>query len=353
VVARDDRIHLVAVTRDTPPWVAAREVEQSMAVARAATQASHDTGKPILMFSNMSVGSQDDVKHALTNGGIPYLQGTRETLRALQAFFRYAGFRRRFNQPAPRGCPSPSNLPQLQAMFKTAQRTFPELDGRRLLAAYGIPGPQEAVATTADEAAKTARHIGYPVALKILSPDILHKTDIGGVRLNLQSDVEVVAAFHEIINAARDRFPAAALEGVLIQEMITPQAVEVILGILRDPDFGPIVVYGSGGVLTEILQDSALRLPPISTDEAMQMINETRGARLLRGFRQRPTADVEALAEALVRFSQLAADLGDVIAAMDINPLMVLPAGQGVRAVDVVVETTQPPAAHPTKLPVD
>jgi len=123
--------------------------------------------------------------------------------------------------------------------------------------------------------------------------------------------------------------------------MIPTDAVEVILGVLRDPDFGPVVVCGTGGILVELLEDSSLRLPPLSHEEALEMIHETRGVRLLQGFRGQPPADVEALSDALVRLSQLAVDLGDLVAALDINPLMVLPRGQGVRAVDALVEVAQ------------
>ncbi|TEU15212.1 MAG: hypothetical protein E3J25_04035, partial [Anaerolineales bacterium] len=178
----------------------------------------------------------------------------------------------------------------------------------------------------------------YPVVLKVLSPAIQHKTEIGGVRAGLQNERAVATAFREVMEVARRHHPRARLAGALIQEMISPGAVEVILGVLRDPDFGPVVVFGSGGVLVELLEDSSLRLPPLSREDALEMIRETRGARLLQGFRGRPPADVAALAGALVRLSQLALDLGDLIAALDINPLMVLPAGQGVRAVDVLVE---------------
>ena len=140
------------------------------------------------------------------------------------------------------------------------------------------------------------------------------------------------------MEAACQHHPQARLEGALVQEMIPTDAVEVILGVLQDPDFGPVVVFGSGGILVELLKDSSLRLPPLGHEEALEMIRETRGARLLQGFRGRPPADIEAVADALVRVSQLAVDLGDLIAALDINPLMVLPKGQGVRAVDVLVE---------------
>ena len=140
------------------------------------------------------------------------------------------------------------------------------------------------------------------------------------------------------LEAARRHHPQARLEGALVQEMISGDAVEVIAGLLQDPDFGPVVAFGSGGIMVELLQDSSLRLPPLSRDEALEMIHETRGARLLQGFRGKPPADMDALTYALVCLSQLAADLGDLIAALDINPLMVLPEGQGVRAVDALVE---------------
>jgi acyl-CoA synthetase (NDP forming) len=354
VVSREEDIHLLAVSRDTPPEVASQEVEQSLAVAGAAVQAAQETGKPVLFFSNLSTGFQQEVKAVLDEGGVPYLQGTGETLRAIQALMRYASFRQRVEESIAAGCPSPNDLPdwrrKLRGMrgglrpFALAQgeprsgQALSEVEGRRLLAAYGIPGPREAVVATAEEAVEAAQRIGYPVVLKILSPDIYHKTEIGGVRVGLEDEVAVVRAFREVMEAARRHHPQAQLEGAVIQEMIPADAVEVILGVLRDPGFGPVVVFGSGGILVELLKDSSLRLPPLSHEEALKMIHETRGARLMQGFRGRPLADIDALADALVRVSQLAVDLGDLISALDINPLMVLPRGQGVRAVDALVE---------------
>ncbi len=362
VVSREEDIHLLAVSRDTPPQVASREVEQSLLVAQAAVRSARETGKPVLLFSNLSVGFRQEVKQVLDEGGVPYLQGTRETLRAIRAFVSYAGFRRRVGESKTRGCPSPADLPDWrkklqgvrgalrpgsgqvlrpgsgQALRPGSGQALSEMEGRRLLAAYGIPGPREAVATTAAEAVEAARRIGCPVVLKILSPDIQHKTEMGGVRVGLKDEMAVVTAFHEVMEAARRHHPQARLEGALIQEMIPRDAVEVILGVLQDPDFGPVVVFGSGGILVEFLEDFSLRLPPLSREEVLEMIHETRGVRLLQGFRGRSPADIDALADALVRLSQLAADLGDLIAALDINPLMVLPGEQGVRAVDVLVE---------------
>jgi len=338
VASREERIHLLAVARDSPPQVARREVEQSLAVAKAAVQAAQKTGKPVLMFSNLCAGFQQEVQQALDAGGVPYLQGTRETLQAMRAFVSYASFRRRREKPSIAGCPSPAALANWRKKLEETRKGLSEVEGRRLLAAYGIPGPQEAVATTVVEAVKAAERIGYPVVLKILSPDIQHKTEIDGVRVGLKDGVAVSAAFHKVMESARQHHPQAQLEGVVIQEMMPGDAVEVILGILRDPHFGPVVVFGAGGVLVEVLKDSSLRLPPLSREDALEMIHETKGARLLQGFRGRPPADLNALVDALVHLSQLAVDLGDLVAALDINPLMVLPAGEGVRAVDALLE---------------
>ena len=183
-----------------------------------------------------------------------------------------------------------------------------------------------------------ADEIGYPVVLKVLSPEIQHKTETGGVRVGLDDEDVVRQAFEEVTAAVSSQRPEARLQGVLVQEMVTAAVSEVILGVMRDRDFGPIGVYGSGGVLVELLQDSSLRPPPFGHGEALEMIEETRGAALLRGFRGSPPADVAALADALVKLSWLAADLGDLFTALEINPLMVRPAGQGVVAVDALLE---------------
>ncbi|MBL7064607.1 MAG: acetate--CoA ligase family protein [Anaerolineae bacterium] len=338
VVSEEKQVHLLAVSRDTPPQVAAREVEQSLAVARAAVQARQSTGKPVVVFSNVSSGFHPEAKRVLSDGGVPYLQGTRETLKALQAFARFAEDRHRGAPTDATESMSPDELPLWRKRLRRSHGSLSEIEGRQLLAAYGIAGPKEGEATTAEEAVSLAQRIGYPVALKIASADIQHKTEIRGVRIDLGDDAAVSSAFGEVMRSARHHHPLARIDGVLIQEMMPTDSVETILGMLRDPHFGTVVVFGSGGILVELIEDSSLRLPPLNRAEALAMIEETRGARLLRGFRGRPVADVGALVEAILGLSQLALDLGDLISAIDINPLMVLPEGQGVRAVDALVE---------------
>ena len=175
---------------------------------------------------------------------------------------------------------------------------------------------------------------------KIHSADNQHKTEIGAVRVDLADQSSVLTSYREVMDAARSNYPQARLDGVLLQEMMPSDGVEGLLGMLRDPDFGPVVVFGSGGILVELLKDSTLRLPPVSHGEALAMICSTRGAALYRGFRGSPPADVDALADAIVRVSRLAIDLGDLVRAVDINPLIVLPQGQGVCAVDALVEVS-------------
>jgi acetyltransferase len=213
-----------------------------------------------------------------------------------------------------------------------------ELAGRQLLAAYGIPGVGERAAATVDDAVAAAREIGYPVVLKILSADIQHKTEIGGVRVGIESDDGVRAAYQEILQAAQVNHPTAHLAGVLVQEMVPAGSIETILGVMRDPQFGPVIVFGSGGILVELVRDSVLRLPPLDLVQAHEMIEQTKAARLLGGFRGRPPADTPALADALVRLSWLAVDLADSLTSLEINPLMVLPRGRGVSAVDFLME---------------
>ena len=342
VVSWEKDVDLLAVSRGTPEGVAEREIEQSLAVADAAVEAAEETGKPVLLFSNFCAGFQPEVKRRLDEGGVPYLQGTRETLRAIQAFVDYGSFLHRERKEAEVVSTSPPELARWRERLQGMTGSLSEIEARRLLVDYGIPAPRERAARTADEAAEAARSIGYPVVLKVLSPNIQHKTEIGGVRVGLADALAVRSAFGEVMEVARERHPDADIEGALIQEMVGGDAVEVIVGVLRDADFGPVVVFGSGGVLVELFEDSSLRLPPLSRSDARGMIEENQATRLLEGFRGKPPADVEALVDALVRVSRLAVDLGDHIAALDINPLMVLPEGKGVRAVDALVEVGQP-----------
>lgn len=210
---------------------------------------------------------------------------------------------------------------------------------RPLLAAYGIPTPAEFLATSPHEAATFAARIGFPVALKLISPDILHKTEIGGVILNVQDEAAASAGFEAIVGRAHAAQPGAHVRGVQVQQMVAG-GQEVIVGVQRDPTFGPLVMFGLGGVYVEALADVSFRLAPLTAADAEELIDEVRSAKLLAGLRGAPPADRAALVETIVRIGQLAADQPE-IAELDINPLLVLPEGQGAVAVDARIILTR------------
>ena len=211
--------------------------------------------------------------------------------------------------------------------------TIGDSEARDILQAYGICIPQSKLAATADEAMAIAQEIGFPVVMKIASPDILHKTDIGGVKVGLRSASDVRDAFDLLVYRATRFMPEARIWGCLIQQMITGGR-EVIIGMNRDPQFGPLLMFGLGGIYVEVLKDVSFRIAPISRREAEEMIGEIRSYNLLKGVRGQKSADMEAMVDTLLRVSQLVTDFPEVVE-MDINPLMVLDSGQGAYAVDM------------------
>ncbi|MCA9972493.1 MAG: acetate--CoA ligase family protein, partial [Anaerolineales bacterium] len=207
-----------------------------------------------------------------------------------------------------------------------------------ILAAYGLATPGIGLAQTAEAAAALADELGYPVALKVASADIPHKSDVGGVRLNLMTAAAVAAAFDEMLAGVKTAVPEAAVDGIHVQRMI-PQGQEVIIGAVQDPQFGPLVMFGSGGVEVEGLKDVDFALAPLSRAEAEAMIDRTWAGRKLAGFRSIPAADREAVVEAILRVGQLAADFPQLLE-VEINPLRVLEVGQGAFAVDARARVT-------------
>jgi acetyltransferase len=214
--------------------------------------------------------------------------------------------------------------------------TLSESESKQLLASWGVESAREHLVGSAEAAVEAAEQLGFPVVLKVDSPDILHKTEAGVVRLHLGDAAQVRTAYGEILASAKAYAPQARITGVSVQEMVR-NGVEVIIGVSSDPQLGPVLLFGSGGVMVEVYNDVALRRCPITRAEAQAMIAEVKGARLLRGFRGRPAADVAALEDTLVRVSHFAMQMEGRLAELDVNPVMVLPEGQGVKAVDALV----------------
>jgi acyl-CoA synthetase (NDP forming) len=274
----------------------------------------------------------------LKKARIPIFYTPDKLARGLQSRLAYHTWRQRrladgFATAPPRTAAQDAAIAQA---LRLARPTLSEADSKRLLTAWGVPSARERLAMSVEAAVEAAEQLRYPVALKPDSPDILHKTEAGVVRLNLGNAAEVQAAYAEIFANAKAYAPQARIIGVSVQEMVG-DGVEVIVGVSCDPQLGPVLLFGSGGVMVEIYNDVALRRCPITRSEAQAMIAEVKGARLLQGFRGGPAADIEALADTLLRVSYLAIHLEEHLAELDINPLMVLPSGQGVKAVDALV----------------
>lgn len=201
---------------------------------------------------------------------------------------------------------------------------------------YGIPFVRTELATSPQEATELAEAIGYPVVLKVSSVDIPHRSDIGAVKTALQGPQEVRTAYEQILTTCQQARPEARIAGVLIQPTVDAVA-EVILGVSRDPQLGPVVLLGTGGIFVEVLKDAVVRVPPLSLEDGKEMIEALRGKALLMGVRGRPSGDIQALAQAISSLSRLALDLGEEISEIDLNPVMVLAEGRGVAAVDGLV----------------
>ncbi|MEM4427439.1 MAG: acetate--CoA ligase family protein [Zestosphaera sp.] len=201
-----------------------------------------------------------------------------------------------------------------------------------VLIKYGIPAPKFGLATSAEEAVRLAEEVGYPVVLKIVSPDIVHKSDVGGVKLNLNSSEEVRRSFDEIIRNVRVNAPEAKVAGILVQEMI-PQSLEVIVGATRDPTFGPVLLFGLGGIFVEVLKDVSFRITPLTRYDAETMLTEIRAAKILDGYRGTPPRDKEAIVDIILRLAKFTEERVSVTD-VDLNQIMVFEVGKGAKVAD-------------------
>ncbi len=335
--AREEKADLVFVSQDVPGGMASLQVDQYAAVARAAVKVFQESGKPVVMVSNPSVGFHPDISLILEQGKVPLLQGTREGLKAVKSLISYADFKRKKevykeDQERPKAIPT-----KVESYFHSERQVLTEYSSKKVLAAYGIQCAREVLCKSAEETINAAKDIGYPVALKVVSPQIQHKTEASIIQLNVEDEDAAECAYEELLKNACSYDSTASIDGVLCQQMIRGAVAEAIVGILMDPYFGPSVVFGLGGIMVEIFKDRALGIPPLSRDETLTMIEKTMASKLLTGFRGSPKADLEALTDTLINVGRLAVDWADRIEALDINPLLVMPEGQGVVAVDALL----------------
>jgi acetyltransferase len=316
------------------PLLVPQALVSPQGVAQAVVDAARGTSKTVLacVVGDESVGA---ARLILQGNRIPMYTDPETMGRVLSAMRYYRNWR-----SADHSLPAEtraSGFARAEAYLKTQAgvSALGEAAARPLLEAYGFPVVQADRAGSAAEAARAAEKIGFPVVMKVISPDILHKSDVGGIRLGLNSAHEVEAAYDSMRQEIAGKAPQARVEGVLIEQS-APHGQEVIIGMKRDPGFGPLLMFGLGGIYVELFKDVSFRIAPISEREALEMIQATQAGRLLTGFRGQPPADVSAVVACLCRLSQLALDFPQ-ISEIEVNPLQVFSEGQGVLALDARV----------------
>jgi acyl-CoA synthetase (NDP forming) len=299
--------------------------------SRALVDMLRGTDKPVILNWPTSPDDNGEVLTWLEENKVPCILGAGRAVHALAALTEFAGKRDHFLKG---GRHTFQRVLARQALdLPAGPGTLGEHRSKQILGRYGIPAVSETLLTPDAVEALTASPVPFPVAVKIESPDVPHKTEAGAVRLGVRDLAGLKQAAREVVAAARKHHPDARIEGILVQEMAS--GLEVIVGAVNDATFGPTIAFGLGGVFTELLRDVTHRFAPFDADAARGMIGEIKGAALLTGYRGRPALDVAALAETLARVSQLIADHADRIAEIDVNPLFVRE--QGVVAADALI----------------
>jgi len=302
--------------------------------AQAVGELADSTMKPMLACFMGEARVEDGIR-ILNKHNIPNYPFPERAARALRAMANERNVR---NRPVGEQVAFEVDKEIVRRVFDkviSEERTgIGDSEARAIMEAYGMQIPRSQVAENPEEAIQIARKIGYPVVLKIASPDILHKTDIGGVKVGLDNAEDVRDAFELMVYRAQRYIPEARIWGCLVQEMVPAGGLEVLVGMNRDPQFGPLVTFGLGGIYVETLKDVTFRIAPFTKQEADDMLGEIRAHALLDGVRGQPAVDKESIVETLLRVGQLVLDFPE-IAEVDINPLIVYPHGQGAVAIDM------------------
>jgi len=308
-------------------------VEIAQSIKRAVDE-SGITGKPIAV-SFVGGERSDKAMHWLVENGIPAYSAPDMAINAMSALHDYAQIKANINDstaPIFKG-----NRQMALEIIKRARvekrDTLTEIEAKEVFSAYGLPVTKVKISISEEQAVSIAKEIGYPVVMKIVSPDILHKSDAGGVMVNMQNENEVREAYRTILSNCKKYKSDANILGVVIQEY-APTGTEVILGSVNDPTFGPTVMFGLGGIFVEVLKDVTFRVTPVSSYQAKNMIEEIRGAPVLAGVRGEKPRDKVALADTICRYSQMVEDLADEVSESDANPILIYEEGKGIKVVD-------------------
>jgi acetate---CoA ligase (ADP-forming) len=301
-------------------------------VARAVAECAGGVGKTVfaVFMGGREVREAEDI---LRNAGIPNFRFPEEAVATLSSMKDYNDFLSRPRRTQVRFDVDRGKVGEIFASIRGQQRNeLVEVEAREILEAYGLAVARTLLATNLEECMKAGQEIGYPVVVKIASPQILHKTDVGGVVVGINNPDELISAYEQVTANARKFFPQADIWGVLVQEMLPPSR-ELILGMNRDSQFGPLLMIGLGGIYVEVFKDVSFRLAPVSEEDVMDMLRELKSYWLLQGARGEPPADIDAVIESMLRISQLVTDFTEIIE-VDVNPLRVLEDGKGCLAAD-------------------
>jgi acetate---CoA ligase (ADP-forming) len=287
-----------------------------------------------------------EAKEFLTSMGIPNYPSPERAVSALKAMCDYAAWRKRPERVVLRFPVNRRRVDRIIAKYvRMKNNQISEVEAKEILAAYGFRTLPGSLATDSEESVDAAERIGYPVVMKVVSPSIIHKSDLGGVLINLGSADQVRDAYDLIITRSKRHSPKAILRGVYVEKM-GRRGREVILGLTRDPQFGPMLMFGLGGIFVEVLKDVAFHLAPVTASEAIQMLKLTRSYSLLMGARGQKPVDLDAIANAIQRISQLATDYPQ-IAELDINPFIVGEVGTEAYAADARMTLRFPETVEP------
>ncbi|MBS0336327.1 MAG: acetate--CoA ligase family protein [Proteobacteria bacterium] len=339
-LASDPGIALVAVAQDCSPGLSKLGSGNYRRIAEKVAAVAARLDKPVAFFNPAAGGMHPFVIEPFENTDVAVMQGTRGSLLAIRRLFEYAEFTRAGRAGRETSPAAVRPDPAWRARLGTGA-PFTEREGKQFLSAHGIPVTRESLATSEDEAVAAAATLGYPVVLKVESAGIAHKTEVGGVRVGLADAGAVAAAYRGILASVKAKAPNASVAGIVVQEMVSG-GVEMIAGLSQCAPFGMGVVTGTGGVLVELVKDASLALAPLDRARALELIASTRANKLLEGFRGAQPADVEAFAGVLVALSSIAMAYGDLLEAIDLNPVSVLPAGRGVRVLDALIIPQKP-----------
>ncbi len=295
------------------------------------------SSKPIVAW--WAAGSLSEPGIKLLNGSeVPLFRSPERCATAVKSLVQYYQFLETNRDSTKVGSTADyaNALSDAKDILDAGDKSLSEHHSKGLLNLYGIPVTREQVATSSREAIRFAEEIGFPLVLKIDSPDILHKSEANAIRLGVRSKEEIFKVYGEIIENAHKYNPDARINGVLVQEMIQGGS-EIMIGMSQDPQFGPTIAFGLGGIFVEVLKDISLRVTPVSQSDAEQMVKEIKGYPILQGVRGKKRADIEAVVDVLQKISRLAQDWKDTISEIDINPLIVFDEGHGVKAADALV----------------